>query len=196
MVCIGPDARTRQRPSSSLLHQFSQRQGRRRAAAVCVGDTPRRMTSLGLGAYRYVLTVPGRRTGLLYSTPVNVITVPVLRTYISVISPAATSTPTATHTTRTWRRALSPPPPGPGIAELIDVMSKRAHLKERIRDDGQHRDDKCEHDHCEECVHRPPFVACRLPKWPGRVIGASLNRAAKTTDCSRGKQKILSPCRR
>jgi deazaflavin-dependent oxidoreductase (nitroreductase family) len=34
------------------------------------------MTSLGLGAsHRYVLTVPGRTTGRLYSTPVDVITV-------------------------------------------------------------------------------------------------------------------------
>jgi hypothetical protein len=108
VVCIGPDARKRQRPSSSLLHEFSERQGRRRPSAVCVGDTPRStclamaktyrrsvgtrlinalfpaMTRLGLGAsYRYVLTVPGRRTGLLSSTPVDVITV--LRTYISEI---------------------------------------------------------------------------------------------------------------
>jgi deazaflavin-dependent oxidoreductase (nitroreductase family) len=34
----------------------------------------RLMTRLGLGAsYRYVLTVPGRTTGRLYSTPVDVI---------------------------------------------------------------------------------------------------------------------------
>jgi deazaflavin-dependent oxidoreductase (nitroreductase family) len=36
----------------------------------------RLMTRLGLGAsYRYILTVPGRKTGRLYSTPVNVIEV-------------------------------------------------------------------------------------------------------------------------
>jgi deazaflavin-dependent oxidoreductase (nitroreductase family) len=34
----------------------------------------RLLTRLGLGApYRYILTVPGRRTGRLYSTPVDVI---------------------------------------------------------------------------------------------------------------------------
>jgi deazaflavin-dependent oxidoreductase (nitroreductase family) len=36
----------------------------------------RLMTRLGLGAsYRYILTVPGRKTGRLYSTPVDVIEV-------------------------------------------------------------------------------------------------------------------------
>jgi deazaflavin-dependent oxidoreductase (nitroreductase family) len=36
----------------------------------------RLMTKLGLGApYRYILTVPGRKTGRLYSTPVDVIEV-------------------------------------------------------------------------------------------------------------------------
>jgi deazaflavin-dependent oxidoreductase (nitroreductase family) len=36
----------------------------------------RLMTRLGLGAsYRYVLTVPGRKTGRLYSTPVDVLEV-------------------------------------------------------------------------------------------------------------------------
>ena len=36
----------------------------------------RLMTSLGLGAsYRYILTVAGRKTGRLYSTPVDVLEV-------------------------------------------------------------------------------------------------------------------------
>jgi hypothetical protein len=36
----------------------------------------RLMTRLGLGAsYRYILTVPGRKTGRLYSTPVDAIEV-------------------------------------------------------------------------------------------------------------------------
>jgi deazaflavin-dependent oxidoreductase (nitroreductase family) len=36
----------------------------------------RLMTKLGLGAsYRYILTVPGRKTGRLYSTPVDVVEV-------------------------------------------------------------------------------------------------------------------------
>lgn len=64
-------------------------------------------------------------------------------------------------------RAFPAPLPSPGIAELINVMSERAHLKERVRDDGQHREDKCEHNDCEEYVHRPPFADCHSHEWKG-----------------------------
>ena len=49
----------------------------------------RAMTSLGVGAsYRYVLTVPGRKTGRLYSTPVDVITVDSERWLVAGYGPA------------------------------------------------------------------------------------------------------------
>jgi deazaflavin-dependent oxidoreductase (nitroreductase family) len=49
----------------------------------------RAMTSLGVGAsYRYVLTVPGRRTGRLYSTPVDVITLDGERWLVAGYGPA------------------------------------------------------------------------------------------------------------
>jgi deazaflavin-dependent oxidoreductase (nitroreductase family) len=45
-------------------------------AARLVNAVFRPITRLGLGAsYRYVLTVPGRKTGRLYSTPVDVLEV-------------------------------------------------------------------------------------------------------------------------
>ena len=49
----------------------------------------RAITSLGVGAsYRYVLTVPGRKTGRLYSTPVDVITVDSERWLVAGYGPA------------------------------------------------------------------------------------------------------------
>ena len=49
----------------------------------------RAMTSLGMGAsYRYVLEVPGRKTGRLYSTPVDVITVDGERWLVAGYGPA------------------------------------------------------------------------------------------------------------
>jgi hypothetical protein len=50
--------------------------------------------------------------------------------------------------------ALPAPLPSPWVAEPINVVSERAQLKERVRDDAQHREDKREHNDCEECVHR------------------------------------------
>jgi len=48
------------------------------------------MTRLGLGAsYRYVLTVPGRKTGRLYSTPVDVIEVGGDRWLVAGYGPAS-----------------------------------------------------------------------------------------------------------
>ena len=64
-------------------------------------------------------------------------------------------------------RAFPAPLPSPGIAELINVMSERAHLKECVRDDGQHPEDICEHDDCEEDLHRPPFADCHSHEWKG-----------------------------
>jgi deazaflavin-dependent oxidoreductase (nitroreductase family) len=47
------------------------------------------MTRLGLGAsYRHILTVPGRSTGRLYSTPVDVITVDGERWLVAGYGPA------------------------------------------------------------------------------------------------------------
>ncbi len=44
------------------------------SGARLINSVFRLMTRLGLGAsYRYVVTVPGRKTGRLYSTPVDVI---------------------------------------------------------------------------------------------------------------------------
>ncbi len=49
----------------------------------------RLMTQLGLGAsYRFVLTVPGRKTGRLYSTPVDVIEVAGDRWLVAGYGPA------------------------------------------------------------------------------------------------------------
>jgi deazaflavin-dependent oxidoreductase (nitroreductase family) len=49
----------------------------------------RAMTNLGVGAsYRYVLTVPGRRTGRPYSTPVDVITLDGERWLVAGYGPA------------------------------------------------------------------------------------------------------------
>jgi deazaflavin-dependent oxidoreductase (nitroreductase family) len=48
-----------------------------------------RLTRLGLGAsYRYILTVPGRRTGQLHSTPVDVIQVNGHRWLVAGYGPA------------------------------------------------------------------------------------------------------------
>jgi len=50
----------------------------------------RLMTRLGLGAsYRYILTVPGRKTGRLYSTPVDVIEVAGDRWLVAGYGPAS-----------------------------------------------------------------------------------------------------------
>ncbi len=50
----------------------------------------RAMTSLGVGAsYRHMLTVPGRTTGRLYSTPVDVITVDGERWLVAGYGPAS-----------------------------------------------------------------------------------------------------------
>jgi hypothetical protein len=49
----------------------------------------RLMTRLGLGAsYRYVLTVPGRTTGRLYSTPVDVIEAAGYRWLVAAYGPS------------------------------------------------------------------------------------------------------------
>jgi F420H(2)-dependent quinone reductase len=49
----------------------------------------RLMTRVGLGAsYRYILTVPGRKTGRLYSTPVDVIEVAGDRWLVAGYGPA------------------------------------------------------------------------------------------------------------
>jgi hypothetical protein len=48
------------------------------------------MTRLGLGtAYRYILTVPGRKTGCLYSTPVDVIEVAGDRGLVAAYGPVS-----------------------------------------------------------------------------------------------------------
>jgi deazaflavin-dependent oxidoreductase (nitroreductase family) len=48
----------------------------------------RLMTRLGLGAsYRYILTVPGRKTGRLYATPVDVIEVAGNRWLVAAYGP-------------------------------------------------------------------------------------------------------------
>ncbi|MGZ4317623.1 MAG: nitroreductase family deazaflavin-dependent oxidoreductase [Gaiellaceae bacterium] len=50
----------------------------------------RTLTQLGLGAsYRYILTVPGRKSGRLYSTPVDVIEVDGKRWLVSGYGPAS-----------------------------------------------------------------------------------------------------------
>jgi len=50
----------------------------------------RTLTRLGLGAsYRYILTVPGRRTGRLYSTPVDVMEVRGDRWLVAGYGPAS-----------------------------------------------------------------------------------------------------------
>jgi deazaflavin-dependent oxidoreductase (nitroreductase family) len=50
----------------------------------------RLMTRLGIGAsYRYILTVPGRKTGRLYSTPVDVIEVAGDRWLVAGYGPAS-----------------------------------------------------------------------------------------------------------
>ena len=50
----------------------------------------RQMTRLGLGAsYRYVLTVPGRKTGRPYSTPVDVIETGGARWLVSAYGPSS-----------------------------------------------------------------------------------------------------------
>ncbi len=50
----------------------------------------RLMTRLGLGAaYRYILTVPGRKTGRLYSTPVDVIEVAGDRWLVAAYGPVS-----------------------------------------------------------------------------------------------------------
>ena len=50
----------------------------------------RLMTRAGLGAsYRYVLTVPGRKTGRLYSTPVDVIEVAGARWLVAAYGPVS-----------------------------------------------------------------------------------------------------------
>jgi deazaflavin-dependent oxidoreductase (nitroreductase family) len=50
----------------------------------------RLLTKLGLGAsYRYILTVPGRKTGRLYSTPVDVIEVAGDRWLVAGYGPAS-----------------------------------------------------------------------------------------------------------
>jgi deazaflavin-dependent oxidoreductase (nitroreductase family) len=50
----------------------------------------RLMTRFGLGAsYRYILTVPGRKTGRLYSTPVDVIEVAGDRWLVAGYGPAS-----------------------------------------------------------------------------------------------------------
>lgn len=67
--------------------------------------------------------------------------------------------------------ALPPPLPSPRIAELIGVVSERAQLKECVRDDAEHRDDKREHNECEECVHRPPSLGVTLGNTDKAVIG-------------------------
>ena len=72
VVCIGPRRSNSPRPTYvGMAKTYKRSVGTRLINALF-----RAMTSLGLGAsYRYVLTVPGRRTGRLYSTPVDVITV-------------------------------------------------------------------------------------------------------------------------
>ena len=48
------------------------------------------MTRIGLGAsYRYILTVPGRKTGRLYSTPVDVIEVAGDRCLVAAYGPVS-----------------------------------------------------------------------------------------------------------
>ena len=50
----------------------------------------RLMTRLGLGAsYRYILTVPGRKTGRLYSTPVDVLEVAGDRWLVAAYGPVS-----------------------------------------------------------------------------------------------------------
>jgi deazaflavin-dependent oxidoreductase (nitroreductase family) len=50
----------------------------------------RAMTRLGLGAsYRHILTVPGRKTGRLYSTPVDIINVEGQRWLVAGYGPAS-----------------------------------------------------------------------------------------------------------
>ena len=50
----------------------------------------RTLTRLGLGArYRYILTVPGRKTGRLYATPVDVIEVDGQRWLVAGYGPAS-----------------------------------------------------------------------------------------------------------
>jgi hypothetical protein len=56
-------------------------------------------------------------------------------------------------------RAFAVPLARPGIAELIDVTSERAHLEECVRDNAQHREYERQRYDCEECVHRPPFAS-------------------------------------
>ena len=79
--------------------------------------------------------------------------------------------------------ALPLPLPSPRIAELIGVVSERTQLKECVRDDAEHREDKREHNKCEECVHRPPFVARHCRESRRRPSsGGSRSGAAETTD--------------
>ncbi len=50
----------------------------------------RAMTRLGVGAsYRHILTVPGRRTGRLYSTPVDIVDVEGQRWLVAGYGPAS-----------------------------------------------------------------------------------------------------------
>jgi deazaflavin-dependent oxidoreductase (nitroreductase family) len=62
---------------------------RRSAGTRLINSLFRGLTRLGLGAsYRHILTVPGRKTGRLYSTPVDVITVEGQRWLVAGYGPA------------------------------------------------------------------------------------------------------------
>jgi deazaflavin-dependent oxidoreductase (nitroreductase family) len=63
---------------------------RRSSGTRLINSLFRAMTRLGLGAsYRHILTVPGRKTGRLYSTPVDIINVEGQRWLVAGYGPAS-----------------------------------------------------------------------------------------------------------
>jgi deazaflavin-dependent oxidoreductase (nitroreductase family) len=78
----------RAQPASVNLHEMAKTYRLRRGTRL-VNALFQTMTRLGLGAsYRHILTVPGRKTGRLHSTPVDIVEVDGERWLVAGYGPA------------------------------------------------------------------------------------------------------------